>query len=68
METGQSNPDLSLLPELADFFECSVDVLLDYELRSHSRTEAVKRIRQARIDKDSAFPSPGAFCGAHRSC
>ena len=50
-ESGLSTPDLSLIVEMARFFETSVDVLLDYKWQSGSMGEAVKRIRRLRNEK-----------------
>ena len=50
-ESGLSNPDLALLPELADFFECSVDVLLGYDVQCHSMELAVDRIHRLGLEK-----------------
>lgn len=43
-ESKQSNPDLSLIIELADLFEVSTDVLLGYEWRNGSMGAALDRI------------------------
>lgn len=51
-ESGASTPELSLIMELADFFETSVDVLLGYEWRSGGMGQAVERIRELRNKKD----------------
>jgi transcriptional regulator with XRE-family HTH domain len=48
-ETGQSYPDITLLPLLAAFFDCSVDELL--VLNSQLTTQEIKRIYQ--LLKDS---------------
>ena len=37
-----SAPDLSLLVELADLFDTSVDVLLGYELRSNKAADTMR--------------------------
>lgn len=50
-ESGQSNPDLTLLPELADFFECSVDVLLGYDVQCHSMELAADHIHHLGLEK-----------------
>lgn len=44
-ESGSTTPELMLILAMADFFELSVDVLLGYELRSHSLSISVKRIK-----------------------
>ena len=35
-ESGQSQPELNLLVEMADFFDTSVDVLLGYRMKDNS--------------------------------
>lgn len=50
-ESGSSVPDISLIVEMADFFETSVDVLLGYDWRSGGMGEAVERIRSLRNAK-----------------
>ena len=44
-ESGASTPDVSLILELADFFETSVDVLLGYTQQSASLEGSVCRLR-----------------------
>ena len=53
-ESGASTPDVSLILELADFFETSVDVLLGYTQQSTSLEGSVCRLRDLRIQKDYA--------------
>ncbi|MCL1794201.1 MAG: helix-turn-helix domain-containing protein [Oscillospiraceae bacterium] len=36
-ETGQSYPDITLLPSIADFFEVSIDSLLDYTIADNEK-------------------------------
>ena len=43
-EKGLSVPELSIILELADFFEISVDALLGYKLRDNSAAETAERI------------------------
>lgn len=50
-ELGASVPDISIIMELADFFETSVDVLLGYEWRKQSQSQAVEEIRLLRREK-----------------
>ncbi len=50
-ERGQSVPELETLLELADFFDLSVDALLDFRLRDGGCQEAGARIDAARRDK-----------------
>lgn len=51
-ESGASTPDVSLILELADFFETSVDVLLGYTQQSASLEDSVCRLRDLRIQKE----------------
>ena len=51
-EAKLSIPDISLIIELADFFDVSVDVLLGYELKGRSRTEALARIKNYLLAHD----------------
>ncbi|MBQ4188164.1 MAG: helix-turn-helix transcriptional regulator [Firmicutes bacterium] len=43
-ESGQSQPELNLLVEMADFFDTSVDVLLGYQMKNNSLESAKDRI------------------------
>lgn len=51
-EANLSSPDLSLLVELADLFDTSVDVLLGYEVKSNKQIETVKRLKEHLYSKD----------------
>lgn len=51
-EAGLSNPDISLLPELAEFFDTSLDVLLGYQVRSQNMQGAIEQIRNFRYQKE----------------
>ena len=44
-EAKLSIPDISIIVELADFFDVSVDVLLGYDIKGKSSTEALARIK-----------------------
>ena len=46
-ELGASVPDISLIMELADFYEVSVDVLLGYAWQSGSMGETLERLKEA---------------------
>ncbi len=50
-ESGRATPDISLIVEMAAFFETSVDVLLGYELFRTSAKQAAESLRRARLDK-----------------
>lgn len=43
-ESGLSVPDLSLIVEMADFFDVSVDVLLGYRMKSNRLEDMLERI------------------------
>lgn len=51
-EANLSSPDLTLLVELADFFDTSVDVLLGYEMKSNKQSATVARLKQFLHDRD----------------
>ena len=51
-ESGASVPELSLIMELADFFEISVDALLGFKTRNNSAKETAERLRIMRSQKD----------------
>ncbi|MBQ3237139.1 MAG: helix-turn-helix transcriptional regulator [Oscillospiraceae bacterium] len=51
-ESASSVPELSLIMELADFFEISVDALLGYKVRDNSAAETAERIRIMRLQKN----------------
>ena len=53
-EAGLSVPDLTLIVELADFFDTSVDVLLGYELKDNRQAATVQRLKQYLHEKDAA--------------
>ena len=50
-ESGSSIPDISLIMEMADFFETSVDVLLGFDRQSGSLENARKIIKSLRNEK-----------------
>lgn len=56
-ETGSCVPDVSLMMELAEFFETSVDVLLGYERQSMALEDRLERLKSLRMSKhyDEAF-------------
>ena len=51
-EAGLSIPDLTLIMEMADFFDTSVDVLLGYAVKDNSIEATVKRLQEYRRNKD----------------
>lgn len=56
-ENGQSVPDISVLTELADYFEVSLDALVGFESRSHRREDLVAQIGQLSIQRsDEVIP------------
>lgn len=44
-ESGQSQPELNMLVEMADFFDTSVDVLLGYRIKDNRLDSALDRIK-----------------------
>lgn len=51
-EAGLSIPDLTLIMEMADFFDTSVDVLLGYEMKDNRLEATVNRLQGYRRSKD----------------
>lgn len=51
-EAKLSQPELSLIVEMADFFDTSVDVLLGYEMRDNHMGAAVRRLKECRARRD----------------
>ncbi len=51
-ETGSCIPDVSLMMELAEFFETSVDVLLGYEQQSTALEDRLERLQTLRLEKN----------------
>ena len=56
-ESGQSQPELNLLVEMADFFDTSVDVLLGYRMKDNSLDAAVEPINACCKTLDPAAPT-----------
>lgn len=50
-ESGKAAPELGLLVEIAEFFETSVDALLDYGWEKLSMGKAVEKLKQFPVDK-----------------
>lgn len=50
-ENGLAMPEIKMLVELADFFEISVDFLLDYEVQKGGVDAAIDRIRTLRNER-----------------
>ncbi|MBQ3373064.1 MAG: helix-turn-helix transcriptional regulator [Oscillospiraceae bacterium] len=53
-ESGQSQPELNLLVEIADFFDTSVDVLLGYRIKDNRLDSALERINAYGLTLDPA--------------
>ena len=53
-EARLSQPELSMVMELADFFDTSVDVLLGYEMRDNRLEVCLARLKKYRDQKDPA--------------
>ena len=52
-EANLSAPDLTLLVELADLFDTSVDVLLGYSVKSNKHADTVARLRECLHNRDT---------------
>lgn len=50
-ESGQSNPDIMLLPKLAKLFGVSIDVLFSFELTDRSADDVAEEIKAYRHEK-----------------
>lgn len=76
-ENGLSNPDVALIPEIAEFFGTSVDVLLGYGWERRGMGECAERIKalaEARRDDEACREAdkgvrcyPGSFLVVYRS-
>lgn len=53
-EANLSAPDLTLLVELADLFDTSVDALLGYEVKSNKQADTVARIKESLHNRDKS--------------
>ena len=51
-EAGLSIPDITLIVQMADFFDLSVDVLLGYQIKDNRLEATVKRLQEYRRQKD----------------
>ena len=51
-EVGLSTPDISLILEIADFFDTSLDVLVGFEARDNSLSAITGRLRKMAYDMD----------------
>ena len=54
-ESKLSYPELSLIVEMADFFDTSVDVLLGYEMKDNKREATVKKLKECRHEKNGMW-------------
>lgn len=75
-EAGRSIPELPLIIEMADFFDTSVDVLLDYEMKDNRLDMTLERLRgychsknrQGLAEAEKALKKyPHSFAVIHRS-
>ncbi len=55
-ELGLSTPEVSIILELADFFEVSVDVLLGYQMQSKGKDLFIQQLNTYIHDKTIAVP------------
>ncbi len=53
-ESGKANPELEMLVDIAEFFETSVDAMLDYGWQELNMGQTVEKLRQFRADRDLA--------------
>ena len=60
-ETNQSFPELTLLAELADFFEVSIDALIGHSLNADRMEALIAQMEQAVDDRDEE--TAAALCG-----
>lgn len=51
-ESGKATPELEMLVDIAEFFETSVDVLLNYGWEKMSMGKTVEKLRQFQTDKN----------------
>lgn len=51
-ESGRATPELEMLVDIAEFFETSVDALLNYGWQKLSMGQTVEKIRRYAIDKE----------------
>ena len=51
-ESGKATPELEMLVDIAEFFETSVDAMLNYGWQKLSMGQAAEKIRQFCVDKD----------------
>ena len=51
-ESGKATPELEMLVDIAEFFETSVDAMLNYGWQKLSMGQTVEKIRRYAIDKD----------------
>ena len=56
-EAGLSTPDISVLMELADFFDTSLDVLVGYNVRDNRIDVLCKRLRKMTDTMDLEGPA-----------
>ena len=59
-ENGAARPDIELIPELANFFEVSTDVLLGYDWRKYSIGETIRRMKNAKKKELEVVETPKA--------
>ena len=65
-ESGQSQPELNLLVEIADFFDTSVDVLLGYRIKDNRLDSALERINAyCRVLDPMAIPEAEKVLGKY---
>ena len=55
-EAGLSTPDLSILIEMADFFDISMDVLIGYDVKDNRIDSLAQRLRKMTDTMDPQGP------------
>lgn len=51
-ESGKASPELEMLVDIAEFFETSVDALLDYGWQKLNMGQSVEKLRRFRAERD----------------
>lgn len=57
-ERGAATPELSLIAEMADLFELSIDALIGYEFRGNDREKTIERLKQYVHEREHGDPFP----------
>ena len=57
-ERGAATPELSLIAEMADLFELSIDALIGYEFRGNDREKTIERLKRYVHEREHGDPFP----------